>query len=41
VLEVVKAWIDPKVESPHTIHHRGRKEFMAAGWTIRRKSRMK
>jgi len=41
VLEVVKAWVDPKVESPRTIHHRGRGEFMVAGRTIRLKSRMK
>jgi len=40
VLEVCKAWIDPAVRAPRTIHHRGRGEFMVAGRTIRLKSRM-
>jgi len=40
VLEVRKAWFDPKVRAPRTIHHRGRGEFMVAGRTIRLKSRM-
>ena len=41
VLEVVKAWIDPKVENPRTIHHRGKGHFMVAGETIQLRSEMK
>jgi flavin reductase (DIM6/NTAB) family NADH-FMN oxidoreductase RutF len=41
ILEVVKAWIDPNVAAPETLHHRGRGEFMVAGRTIRLPSRMK
>jgi len=41
VLEVVKAWIDPRVTAPRTLHHRGRGEFMVAGRVIRLPSRMK
>lgn len=41
VLEVVKAWADPSVESPRTIHHRGCGRFMVAGESIRLRSRMK
>ena len=41
VLEVVNAWIDPKLAAPRTIHHRGRGEFMVAGRTIRLKSQRK
>jgi len=41
VLEVIKAWIDPAVVSPRTIHHRGRGEFMVAGRTVRLPSRAK
>jgi flavin reductase (DIM6/NTAB) family NADH-FMN oxidoreductase RutF len=41
VLEVCKAWIDPAVDAPRTIHHRGRGEFMVAGKTLRLPSRMK
>jgi flavin reductase (DIM6/NTAB) family NADH-FMN oxidoreductase RutF len=41
VLEVVKAWIDPAVRAPRTLHHRGRGEFMVAGRTLRLKSRAK
>ena len=40
VLEVCRAWIDPAVHAPRTIHHRGRGEFMVAGRTIRLRSRM-
>ena len=40
VLDVCKAWIDPAVRAPRTIHHRGRGEFMVAGRTIRLRSRM-
>ncbi len=41
VLEVVKAWIDPAVKDPRTLHHLGRGRFMVAGRTIRLKSRMR
>lgn len=41
VLEVLKAWIDPTVAEPRTLHHRGRGEFMVAGRTIRLPSRAK
>jgi flavin reductase (DIM6/NTAB) family NADH-FMN oxidoreductase RutF len=41
VLEVLKAWVDPKVTAPRTIHHRGRGEFMVAGRTIKFRSRKK
>ncbi|HTS85841.1 MAG TPA: flavin reductase family protein, partial [Usitatibacter sp.] len=41
VLEVVKAWIDPTVKDPKTLHHRGNGRFMVAGRTIRLPSRMK
>lgn len=41
VLEVVKAWFDPSVKNPRTLHHHGRGVFMVAGETIRLPSRMK
>ena len=41
VLEVVKAWIDPKVKNPRTLHHRGMGAFMVAGETIKLASRAK
>ena len=41
VLEVVKAWIDPKQKDPRTLHHCGRGHFMVAGKTISLPSRMK
>jgi len=41
LLEVVKAWIDPSVKEPRTIHHQGRGSFRVAGETIRLKSKMK
>jgi len=41
VVEVVKAWVDPSVKDPRTIHHRGRGRFMVAGETIKLASRMK
>ncbi len=34
VLEVVKAWIDPRRKRPQTIHHEGEGVFMVAGRTI-------
>ena len=39
VLEVVKAWINPEVKNPRTLHHRGRGAFMVAGETVRLSSR--
>jgi len=41
ILEVVKAWIDPSVKHPRTIHHLGRGLFMVAGKTIKLPSKMK
>src|SRR5271157_2338970 len=41
IVEVVKAWIDPTVKHPRTIHHLGRDNFMVAGRTIKLPSRMK
>jgi flavin reductase (DIM6/NTAB) family NADH-FMN oxidoreductase RutF len=41
VLEVVKAWIDPAVKQPRTIHHLGMGNFMVAGERIKLKSKMK
>ena len=35
VLEVVKAWIDPRQKHPRTMHHRGEGEFLVAGRTIK------
>lgn len=41
VLEVLKAWIDPGVKNPRTIHHQGKGTFMVAGDMIKLKSKMK
>jgi flavin reductase (DIM6/NTAB) family NADH-FMN oxidoreductase RutF len=41
VLEVVKAWIDPTVKNPRTLHHLGKGNFMVAGERIKLKSRMR
>jgi len=41
VLEVVKAWIDPAVKNPRTIHHLGSGNFMVAGEKLKLKSNMK
>ena len=41
VLEVVKAWINPKIKNPRTIHHLGKGNFMVAGEKIKLKSKMK
>ena len=41
VVEVVKAWINPAVKNPKTIHHCGHGTFMVAGERIKLKSRMK
>ena len=41
VLEVVRAWTDPAVKDPRTLHHLGRGDFMVAGERIRLKSKMR
>ena len=41
VLEVLKAWRDPKQKNPKTIHHRGYGTFAVDGETIKLKSRMR
>lgn len=41
VLEIVKAWVNPKIKNPATLHHRGQGVFMIAGPSIRLKSKMK
>ncbi|MBN1366205.1 MAG: flavin reductase family protein [Syntrophaceae bacterium] len=41
ILEVVKAWIDPAVENPKTIHHLGKENFMISGERIKIKSKIK
>ena len=41
VLEVIKAWIDPSVKHPRTIHHLGKGNFMVAGRTMKLPSKMK
>ena len=41
ILEVVKAWIDPSVKEPKTLHHRGQGVFAVVGKTIKLRSRMK
>lgn len=40
VLEVVKAWTDPRQKNPKTIHHRGYGNFVVDGKEIRLKSKM-
>lgn len=41
VLEVLKAWINPALQDPRTIHHRGKGSFMVAGETIKLASNKK
>lgn len=41
VLEVVKAWINPAIKSPVTLHHRGNGRFMLPGETVKLRSRAK
>ncbi len=41
VLEVVKAWMDPSVKDPKTIHHLGKGIFFVSGKRIKLSSRMK
>ncbi|MDP2760119.1 MAG: flavin reductase family protein [Sideroxyarcus sp.] len=40
VLEVVKAWLDPAIKNPRTLHHQGKGVFMVAGESIKLPSRM-
>ncbi len=35
VLQVLKAWVDPKVKEPRTLHHRGGSDFMVAGRALK------
>ena len=39
VLDVVQAWIDPKVKVPRNLHHRGRGVFEVTGEIIKLRSR--
>lgn len=41
ILEVIKAWVDPSIKNPKTLHHRGKGAFMVAGETIKLRSKMK
>jgi flavin reductase (DIM6/NTAB) family NADH-FMN oxidoreductase RutF len=41
VLEVICAWVDPKVKTPRTLHHRGYGSFMVAGQTVKVPSKMR
>lgn len=41
VIEVLKAWTDPKQRNPKTIHHHGYGKFVVDGEVIKLKSRMR
>ena len=41
VVQVIKAWIDPVMKKPRTIHHLGSGTFMVAGEKIKLRSKMK
>jgi flavin reductase (DIM6/NTAB) family NADH-FMN oxidoreductase RutF len=41
VVEVVKAWTNPAIRNPRTIHHLGRGNFMIAGERIKLQSKMR
>ena len=41
VIETIKAWINPKIKNPKTIHHLGNGVLMVAGKTIKFPSKMK
>jgi flavin reductase (DIM6/NTAB) family NADH-FMN oxidoreductase RutF len=41
ILEVVKAWVDPKQKNPKTLHHRGTGTFAVDGDIFKLKSAMK
>jgi len=35
VVEVVKAWINPEISEPKTIHHLGKDDYMVSGYKIK------
>jgi len=41
ILEVLKAWTDPRQKNPKTIHHHGYGKFVVDGETIKLKSKMR
>ena len=41
VLEVLKAWVDPAIKAPATLHHQGHGAFRVAGEVIRPPSKMR
>lgn len=41
ILEVCKAWIDPAIKNPRTIHHIGKGVFIVDGKSIKLPSKMK
>lgn len=41
ILQVLKAWIDPKQKNPKTIHHQGYGKFVVDGRTILLESKMR
>lgn len=41
ILEVLKAWVDPKQKNPKTIHHRGYGKFAVDGEEMRLRSKMR
>jgi len=41
ILEVVRAWIDPRVKDPQTFHHRGKDVFYASGKKFKIRNKMK
>lgn len=41
VVEVIKAWINPSIKNPRTIHHMGKGNFMVSGEKIKLRSKMK
>jgi len=41
ILEVVRAWVDPKKKNPRMIYHCGKDVFRLSGKTFRLKNRMK
>ncbi len=41
IMEVTKAWVEPAVADPRTLHHRGFGAFMVAGETVKLPSEMR
>jgi flavin reductase (DIM6/NTAB) family NADH-FMN oxidoreductase RutF len=41
VVQVLHAWVDPRLKHPRTLHHFGRGSFMVAGETMKLRSKMK